>query len=436
MELHLPEAVVLLIEALERAGYPAYAVGGCVRDRLMGKNPHDYDICTAATPEQMRASLPEIRLLPTGEGHGTLTALVHGAAYELTTFRVDGAYSDHRRPDAVRYVPDLLQDLARRDFTINAMAYHPRLGLVDPFGGRSDLEGRQVRCVGDPALRFEEDALRVLRALRFAAACDFSVEPATAAAALAARGTLACVARERILTELTKLLCAPAPARGLIGFAPILAAAAHGLAPLAIDALAWIRAARRVCAVPGPAASGGGMEAPVRGLRWAALLWEMPEAASPLLRGLLCDNATRERAEALLSARDLPLTPEPRVLLRALRRLGPEAARQLAALRLADCFARSSGSASAEEIAAALAARSADSPDPVAQALDALLEQAPCYSLADLAVKGSDLSALGLRGPAVGRALNALLDAVIEGRADNRRDALLALAVSLRQEQA
>ena len=384
----MPGAALALIDGLERAGYPAYAVGGCVRDRLMGRTPHDFDICTAATPRQMRDALPGVRLLSTGEAHGTLTAVVKGASYELTTFRVDGEYADHRRPDSVRYVSDLRQDLARRDFTVNAMAYHPREGLVDPFGGREDIAAGLIRCVGDPAERFEEDALRVLRALRFAASCDFSVELATATAALAARHTLAFVARERILTEVTKLLCAPAPRRGLRDFAPVLVAAAPALAPLAEDETRWVQAVDRVCAAPDSAAE-----------RWAALLWDIPDTASALLRELRCDNATRERVQALLAAKGLPLTPERPVLLRALRRLGPDAVRQLAALSQAD--------------AATLAA------------LEALLCENPCYSVARLAIGGADLLALGLRGPEIGRALEALLDAVIEGRVENRREALL-----------
>lgn len=399
----LPPAVLSLIGALECAGHPAYAVGGCVRDLLMGRTPNDYDICTGATPEEMRAGLPGVRLLATGEAHGTLTALVDGRGYELTTFRVDGPYADHRRPDGVRYVSDLRQDLARRDFTINAMAYHPRLGLQDPFGGREDISRRWVRCVGDPALRFGEDALRILRALRFAAQCGFTVEPATAQAALDARSTLAYVARERVLAELNKLLCAPAPERGLAGFSPVLAAAAPGLAPLAGDPEAWARAVCRVCAAPDEAA-----------VRWAALLWEIPERAPALLRALRCDTATRERAEALLAARELPLAPGRTPLLRALRLLGPEAVRQLAALRhLAPASMETGG------------------PDPVTAALDALLLENPCYRLADLAVNGSDLLAMGLEGPAVGRALNALLDAVVDDRVENEREALLAMASDL-----
>lgn len=389
MNFELPGAVVSLIKALERSGYPAFVVGGCVRDWLMGIAPHDYDICTAATPAEMRAALPGIRLLSTGEAHGTLTALVRGVPYELTAFRVDGAYADHRRPDSVRYVSDVGQDLSRRDFTINAMAYHPRQGLVDPFGGRQDIAKRLVRCVGDPAARFQEDALRVLRALRFAAACDFDVDPATASAALTARHTLTYVARERILVELTKLLRAPSPHRGLSHFAPVLAAAAPGLAPLAEDAKSWASAVRRVCAAPNSAAE-----------RWAALLWDLPDAASGLLRELRCDNVTRERVEALLGARALPLTPERGVLLRVLRRLGPDAARQLCSLRCGG--------------------------DATPAALEALIQEDPCYRLAHLAVKGTDLMALGLKGPQVGRALEELLDAVIDGRVENRREELLA----------
>ncbi|MCL2811427.1 MAG: CCA tRNA nucleotidyltransferase [Clostridia bacterium] len=388
MDFVLPTAVLSLMDGLELAGYPAYVVGGCVRDRLMGRAPHDFDICTVAAPHQMRASLPGFRLLSTGEAHGTLTAVVAGASYEITTFRIDGEYADHRRPDSVRYVSELGQDLARRDFTINAMAYHPCQGLVDPFGGREDIAQRLVRCVGDPAARFEEDALRVLRALRFAATCDFAVEPATASAALAACHTLAYVARERILTELTKLLRASAPHRGLRDFAPVLAAAAPGLAPLAENKERWAQAVRRVCAAPDSAAE-----------RWTALLWDIPDAACDLLRELRSDNATRQRVEALLAAKELSLTPERAVLLRALHRLGPQATRQLVALRQAGA--------------------------PTLAALEALLNENPCYSVAHLAVKGADLLALGLRGPEVGRTLEALLDAVIEGRVENRREALL-----------
>ncbi len=396
MRFQLPAAAITLIEALERAGYEAYAVGGCVRDQAMGRVPHDYDICTDATPEQMRASLPGVKLLATGEAHGTLTALVDHVPYELTTFRIDGVYTDHRRPDGVRYVSDLREDLARRDFTMNAMAYHPVRGLVDPFGGLDDIGRRLVRCVGEPARRFEEDALRILRALRFAAACVFDVEPATAEAALSARGTLAYVARERIWIELNKLLCAPAPERGLTRFAPVVSAAAPQFSALAEDAERWEQAVRRVCAVLG-----------IPAVRWAALLWDIPMHADALLRGLRCDNATRTQVVALLGAQALPLSPERGVLLRALHALDAEALRHLIALR---------------------AAQGEAGMDAMEAALDALMGEAvpPCYRLADLAISGNDLLAIGLRGAEVGRALGVLLDAVIEGRVENRREALLA----------
>ena len=420
MILTLPPAVSELIGALERAGYPAYVVGGCVRDGLMGRTPYDWDICTAATPEQMAVCLEGYRLLPTGIRHGTLTALVGGMPYEITTLRADGAYTDHRRPDAVRYVGDLREDLARRDFTINAMAYHPREGLTDPFGGREDLARKLVRCVGDPIRRFDEDALRILRALRFAAVCGFTVDPSTAKAMRAQSALLAHIARERVRAEAEKLLAAPEPARGLDGFADVLRAAMPGLRPLTDDPAAWARAVARIQAVAKRKAERAHSRALQRAafpgvspsaVPWTALLWELepPEAASALLRGLRCDNATRACVEALLGAREMPLSGE-RALLCGLRALDAHRMRALLAVRTADADGNGDRIAALSE---------------TADTLEGLLEKGACYRTAHLAVHGGDLLALGLKGATVGRTLEALLTEVIEGRAPNERGALL-----------
>lgn len=390
----LPGAVQRLIACLEQAGYPAYAVGGCVRDSLMGRTPHDWDLCTAATPEQVKNSLgARYALIPTGIAHGTVTVLIDHVPYEVTTFRTDGPYTDHRRPECVAFVADLREDLARRDFTINAMAYHPEKGLIDPFEGQADIAAQIVRCVGNPAQRFDEDALRILRALRLAAACGFSIDADTAAAMRAQCEMLVYIARERVRTELEKLLCAPQPAVIMADFADVLCAAVPLLRPLAEDEPRWTRALSRVPLLP-----------PEGALRWAALLWEMPPTqADALLCALRCDNATRARVASLLNAGEMPIPSERTGLLRALRALGEAGVWDLLRLRAA----------------------AAEPTGDVEAALHALLRTAPCYTLRDLALKGHDLMSLGVPpGAALGRALELLLDAVIEGRVENARQAL------------
>ena len=207
----LDPGAALLLDALHGAGHAAYAVGGCVRDSLLGLDPHDWDLCTSARPEQVMALFGEEKCIPTGLQHGTVTVKQGGRLYETTTFRTEGAYSDGRHPDAVCFVPDVREDLARRDFTINAMAYSAEEGLIDPFGGRDDLAAHLVRAVGEPERRFEEDALRILRLYRFAARFGFAIDPATGAAAQALGPHLDCVSAERIQEELLKLLAAPRP---------------------------------------------------------------------------------------------------------------------------------------------------------------------------------------------------------------------------------
>lgn len=205
----LPDCVHLALGRLEAAGHSAYLVGGCVRDTLMGRRPHDFDLCTAATPDQVKQALEGERFLDTGLRHGTVTLLPpDGGPIEITTYRVEGSYSDARHPDGVRFVQDIRFDLSRRDFTVNAMAYSPTRGLVDPFGGRRDLRAGLLRCVGVPVKRFEEDALRILRGLRLAAETGFSIEPATAAAMRQKAHTLLHLSPERVFSELNRLLLA------------------------------------------------------------------------------------------------------------------------------------------------------------------------------------------------------------------------------------
>ena len=211
MTIRMDEGAAELLDTLHRAGYAAYVVGGCVRDSLLGLTPHDWDLCTSALPQQVMELFGAQRCIPTGLQHGTVTVKQSGALYEITTFRTEGTYTDGRHPDEVHFVPDVREDLARRDFTINAMAYNEKEGLVDPFGGQADLQSGIVRAVGVPRQRFTEDALRILRLYRFAARFGFTIDPATGAAARALGPHLDCVSAERIQEELLKLLAAPRP---------------------------------------------------------------------------------------------------------------------------------------------------------------------------------------------------------------------------------
>ena len=213
MKLTLDPGAAALLDALHTAGYAAYAVGGCVRDSLLGRTAHDWDLCTSALPQQVMELFGTEQCIPTGLQHGTVTIKYGGQLYETTTFRTEGSYTDGRHPDEVRFVPDVREDLARRDFTINAMAYAPGEGLIDLYSGRSDLHACLMRCVGDPEERFAEDALRILRAVRLAAQLNFALEEATERAALDMRQSIQNISAERIYTELDKLLAPPLRAK-------------------------------------------------------------------------------------------------------------------------------------------------------------------------------------------------------------------------------
>ena len=207
MAFTLPSYVSLALEKLNNHGFEAYVVGGCVRDSLMGRAPNDWDITTDALPEQLLSTFAEYRVIPTGLQHGTVTVLIDDHPLEITTYRIDGTYSDNRHPDSVSFTRSLREDLARRDFTINALAYHPQTGIVDHFSGLADLDNRQIVCVGDPEKRFTEDALRILRALRFSAQFGFPIEKMTAKAIHRLAPLLRRIAVERVQSELVKLLC-------------------------------------------------------------------------------------------------------------------------------------------------------------------------------------------------------------------------------------
>jgi tRNA nucleotidyltransferase (CCA-adding enzyme) len=286
MKLTLDPGAAALLDALHAAGYAAYAVGGCVRDSLLGRTAHDWDLCTSALPQQVMELFGTEQCIPTGLQHGTVTIKYGGQLYETTTFRTEGSYTDGRHPDEVQFVPDVREDLARRDFTINAMAYNEAEGLVDPFGGQADLQNGLLRAVGEPQQRFTEDALRILRLYRFAARFGFALDAATARAARQLAPHLDCISAERIQEELAKLLAAPQP--GAYLEPAVLAVVLPELTPAALEAAKPV-----VDACP-----AGEENLPVR---WAALLGTLGEADTRrVLKRLRCSNACIEETAVLV----------------------------------------------------------------------------------------------------------------------------------------
>ena len=401
MTIRMDEGAAELLDTLHRAGYAAYVVGGCVRDSLLGLTPHDWDLCTSALPQQGMELFGEEKCIPTGLQHGTVTVKQGGGLYEITTFRTEGAYTDGRHPDEVHFVPDVREDLARRDFTINAMAYNEKEGLVDPFGGQADLESGILRAVGVPHQRFTEDALRILRLYRFAARFGFAIDPPTAQAAQELCAHLDCVSGERIEEELAKLLSAPAPAAYLDE--KILGVVLPELSP---EALAAAKPVVDAC----PA---GEQALPVR---LAALLLSLGEDGTRrTLRRLRCSNACIEETAVLvrevMSGVPVSLNIYTRKLL---GRYNLCTVQRLAALGTALQPERSVDFAALSELA---------------ERLDA---DGVCCRVSQLAVNGRDLMAAGVpAGPGIRKVLEALLDGVIREEYPNERQALLAAVQQL-----
>ncbi len=434
----LPEAVKNALSRLNAAGYDAYLVGGCVRDRLMGMLPHDYDIATSAEPGEVKAVFSGEKCIDTGIRHGTVTVLLSGEPVEITTFRAEDSYSDHRHPDSVRFTRSLREDLARRDLTVNAAAMDADGNVFDPFGGQADLQAGILRAVGDPDRRFQEDALRILRTLRFSATLGFSIEPRTVEAMRRHRSQMRYVSAERIFTELTKLLCGKYVRPVLTQYVDVLGVALPELLPMEgfdqrnyhhiYDVLE--HTARVVENVP-----------PEPRLRWAALFHDAGKPgcftldedgvghfkghaeksrvlADGALRRLKMDNDTREAVDRLIRFHDWPIEPEFPTVRRALGKLGPEGFRDLLVLKRADNLAQNPAFQDRLQTYDALQAMA-----------EQILAEQQAFSLKDLVVGGDDLRSLGMApGPEMGKLLNRLLDDVISDRLPNEREALLAKA--------
>ena len=389
----LPAGAEFVLRRLHEAGYQAYVVGGCVRDTLLGKAPKDWDVCTNALPQQMQQVFADCHVIETGLQHGTLTVMYQHEPYEVTTFRVDGEYTDHRHPDEVIFVTEVKDDLSRRDFTVNAMAWSPETGLVDAFDGQGDLARKLIRCVGDPEKRFQEDALRIMRALRFASVYGFDIDPATDAAIHALKHTLKDVAAERIRVELLKLLCGQGAGEILRAYPDVM--------QVIMPPLAKVDWAATVAAVEKVATSS-------ESLRLTMLLHQLsPADAKSVLMSLKPDNFTRDWVLALVTNQNFAFQPKRHSLLTALSLFGKAQTYDLLAVRRA---------------------KSMTDCETLEDVLGDVLLDGVCYSVKDMAVNGRDLMALGAQGKTGGECLNHLLGLLLKEEISNDRDVLLQAA--------
>lgn len=445
MTMDMPKNVDTAINLLQSAGFEAYAVGGCVRDSLLGKTPNDWDITTSAKPEDMKSVFADFHCIDTGIKHGTVTIVIDGEPLEITTFRLDGEYEDNRHPKSVTFTSDLGADLGRRDFTVNAMAYSKKTGTVDLFGGQNDLKNKIIRCVGDPDRRFNEDALRILRALRFASALDFEIEEKTAQSLLKNRALLGNISEERIAKELLKLVCGKGAKRILTDFAPVLFEILPELQPMyknshdnphhcydiyehtliaveSIDPEPTLRFAMLLhdCGKPAVKKFDENGVAHFYGHQRISA-----EISAQILARLKVSNKFRDEILFLVSNHDRwELYENTEKMPRYLSKFGLDGVLNLLKVMRTDVLAQSpeyryrlDQIADAEETAKNLAA------------------QKPCLSLSELQINGRTLMDIGIpQGRKLGAVLAQLLDEVIDGVTKNTQEALTTRAREIYRE--
>jgi len=435
VNINIPEEARYIIGTLAEHGHEAYIVGGCVRDAVLGITPQDWDICTPALAEQTMQCFAGRHIVESGLRHGTITLVLDHQPFEITTYRVDGVYSDNRRPDSVEFITDLRADLSRRDFTINAMAYSPQKGIMDFFDGMADIQNHIIRCVGDADKRFQEDALRVMRALRFASVLNFDIEDKTSAAIVRNKGLLKNIAVERIAAELNKLIVGPNAGKVLSRYTSVLEEIIPEITAMIgfqqhnphhyLDV--WEHTVKSITASPAEVA-----------LRLTMLLHDTAkpqcyteaggighfyghpqisaEMAKEILTRLKYDNDTIETVTQLVLYHDADIRPSTKQIKRWLNRIGEERFRQLLEIKKADAMAQ------AEKYRQTKIAVLAD----ILPLLNGIIEQRQCFSLKDLAVNGRDLIAIGIsEGVMIGKILNQLVDMVIDEQVENDRNKLI-----------
>lgn len=441
-KMKIPDYVRAVMDPLSHNGFEVYAVGGCVRDSLLLKEPHDFDLTTSADPVRMKEVFSDFTVIETGISHGTLTVRSGGHNVEVTAFRTDGKYTDHRRPDRVSFTASLQEDLSRRDFTVNALAYNDDSGLVDLFGGQSDLKNGIIRCVGDPDRRFEEDALRILRALRFSARLGFSIEQKTAESMIKKRRLLKSISAERIFAELSGILCGNGQTvtRLLLQFRDVFAVVLPELIPCfdfdqknpyhKYDVYTHI-------------AYAVGCTKPDRETRYAALLHDVgkpstfftdekgvghfyghpkvsAETAKTVLRRLKADNRLCESVEKLIFYHDSDIADKKAAVKKMLIKTGEKDFFALCDLKKADRAAHSEGHRDVSDIEA------------VERTAREIIRENECLSKAQLKINGRDLIAMGQKpGKRIGEILDEIFESVVSGAMKNDREALLTLAKSI-----
>lgn len=437
MQISLPEKVEYILHTLEAAGYEAYAVGGCVRDSLLGREPDDWDITTSATPQQVKKAFP--RTIDTGIQHGTVTVMIGKEGFEVTTYRIDGEYEDSRHPKEVIFTANLIEDLKRRDFTINAFAYNDRSGIVDAFDGMTDLKNGIIRCVGEARERFREDALRMMRAVRFSAQLGYSIEEKTREAIIELAPSLQNISAERIQVELVKLLQSPHPdylrEAYELGMTKVILPEfdramktsqnnphhIYSVGEHMLHTLLYVRPDRslRIAALLHDIAKPDTEEIDSEGIshfHGHAQLGE--EKAAAILRRLKFDNDTIHKVKKYVKYHDYRIEAMPRAVRRALNKIGKEYFEQILEIKQADMLAQSMYQREEKE----------ENLRQVRALYQEILQKEECFSLKELALTGKDLMELGVpQGKQVGTLLNRLLEDVLENPAHNTREYLTQL---------
>ena len=399
-----------LINLLNGEGFECFAVGGCVRDSIMGKPPDDWDLCTSASPQEIKGAFDKAKIacLEYGIKHGTLTAIIDSKAYEITSFRAEGSYSDFRHPDKVVFLKDIDSDLARRDFTVNAMAYSPKTGLIDLFGGQEDIGARIIRCVGNPENRFTEDALRILRALRFCSTLNFTADDKTKRAVLRKKELLQSISRERIHKEFFKLLSGDSAAKILNEYRCVFSVLLPEIDAVCAVKGAWEKMIKTIDYLP-----------PKPEIRLCALARSIKQAAgeNALASAISSLRLSRRQTQLIESvARFLPFAPEAdeKNILKQLRLTGKEVFSVLLEIYKAESLA-------------------ADPPDKNAlhtaqkaqEIFTDITAKGKPYTINSLKVDGNDIKSLGFYGEQIGQCLENLLDHVIDGTLDNEKSVLI-----------
>ena len=388
IKIKIPDAVAFIIDRMNSTGFCAHVVGGAVRDSILGRELGDFDINTDALPEQTKAIFPEYKTIDTGIKHGTVSLVIDSVPYEITTYRIDGEYKDNRHPESVLFTDKLAEDLKRRDFTINAMCYSPNTGLIDLFGGIDDANAKIIRAVGDPRVRFSEDALRILRALRFSSVLDFDIESDTAEAAREKRNLLGDVSRERIYTEFKKLVMGNRPASVLTAYSEIFEVALDGF---------------KIVNMPTDNVIGS-FEYLTRLAAIFVLNSNTPDVdAERVLNSLKTDKFTRIATVAAILAYNKADFSTDNAILHLLFEYGSDTVSLALSIgRLLGKFGESEVSRYSE-----------------------LMKKKPVYRISELDVGGNDILALGIKGERVGDTLKELTLAVIDGKCENKRDSLI-----------